>query len=124
MPIKEFLLVGCGGALGSMLRYGVSLLIKPGFGFPLNTFIVNMAGSFLIGILAGLAAHETKFQQNGYLFLAVGLCGGFTTFSAFSLEGMQLLHQNKPGLYMAYTLGSITLGIVLTFAGSKLSTIQ
>ena len=123
MPIKEFLLVGCGGALGSMLRYGVSLLIKPGFGFPLNTFIVNMAGSFLIGILAGLAAHETKFQQNGYLFLAVGLCGGFTTFSALSLEGIQMLQQQKIGLFLLYFSLSVILGLILSLFGYMISSV-
>lgn len=113
-------MVGIGGAIGSMFRYGISLLIKPNSGFPLNTFIVNMAGSFLIGILAGLAIQEPKIQQNGYLFLAVGLCGGFTTFSAISLEGVQMLQQGKLSFYVLYAFTSLSLGLCLAMIGYKL----
>lgn len=116
--IKDFLLVGLGGALGSMLRFGLSFLMKPVNLFPVATFSINCIGSFLIGIIAGLAIRES--QPGWYLLLATGICGGFTTFSAFSLEGMQLLHEQKTGMYLLYTGCSIMLGLFLVWLGWKL----
>lgn len=111
-------MAGLGGAIGSMLRLGISVLIKPVNHFPIATLSVNCIGSFLIGIFAGMAIKES--HPNLYLFLATGICGGFTTFSAFSLEGMQLLQQHKTGLYFSYALTSIISGIFLSWAGYRL----
>jgi CrcB protein len=116
--LKDFLLVGLGGAIGSILRFGVSSLIKPFNHFPLATLSVNCVGSCFIGILAGIALKES--HPNWYLLLATGICGGFTTFSAFSLEGLQLLQQQKAGAYIIYTGGSILLGIVFAWLGWKM----
>ena len=123
MQLKEFLMVGIGGALGSMLRYGVGLWLKPITNFPAGTFIVNIAGSFLIGLIAGFSANDLKFQQNWHLLLAVGLCGGFTTFSAMSLEGLQMIQQQKFGIFMLYFSGSIILGLALSLLGYRISSL-
>jgi CrcB protein len=120
MQLKEFLLVGIGGAIGSMLRYGTGLLLKHITDFPAGTFVVNMVGSFLMGIIAGAAANDPRFQQHWQLLLAIGLCGGFTTFSALSLEGLQYLQQHKVVLFLLYAFTSISLGMCLTLLGYKM----
>ncbi len=84
MEINNFLLVGAGGAIGSMARYATALLIGARM-FPFATLTVNVAGSFIIGVLLGLSM-KSNISDNTWKFLAVGVCGGFTTFSAFSLE--------------------------------------
>lgn len=112
-------MAGLGGAIGSMLRLGISVLIKPVNHFPIATLSVNCIGSFLIGIFAGMAIKES--HPNLYLFLATGICGGFTTFSAFSLEGMQLLQQQKTGIYLIYAMGSIALGLFFAWLGWKMT---
>ena len=91
--MNNFLLVGAGGALGSMLRYAISLLIGAR-AFPFATLTVNIAGSLLIGILLGLSV-KNSISDFGWKLLAVGICGGFTTFSALSLEGFKLLQQHR-----------------------------
>jgi CrcB protein len=89
--IKNLLLVGLGGATGSMLRYAVTLLIGSSI-FPYATLFVNIIGSFLIGLVIAFCIKDESIVNNWKLFLATGICGGFTTFSAFSMENMQLLH--------------------------------
>ncbi len=121
MQLKDFLMVGMGGALGSMLRYGVGLWLKPITTFPAGTFVVNIAGSFLIGLIAGFAANDLKLQQHWQLFLAVGLCGGFTTFSAMSLEGLQMIQQQKFGFFLLYSVTTISLGLCLALFGYRIS---
>jgi len=121
MQLREFLLVGLGGAIGSMLRYGVGLLIKSFLIVPAGTFMVNMIGSFLIGLISGMAANDPKFQQNWYIFLATGLCGGFTTFSALSWEGLQLLQQQRIPLYLFYVMSSILGGLLFVGLGMKMA---
>jgi CrcB protein len=121
MQLKEFLMVGMGGALGSMLRYGVGLWLKPITIFPAGTFIVNITGSFLIGLIAGFATNDLKIQQHWYLFLAIGLCGGFTTFSAMSLEGLQYLQQQKTGAFLLYAITSLSLGLCMALVGYRIS---
>jgi CrcB protein len=116
--MRDFLLVGLGGAIGSMLRFGISLLLKPFHLIPVATLSVNCIGSFLIGILAGISIRES--QSGWYLLLATGICGGFTTFSAFSLEGMQLLQQQKTGIYLTYTGVSVILGLIFAWLGWKI----
>lgn len=117
--MKNFLLVGLGGGLGSMLRYGAGLLI-PHKSFPFGTLIINIAGSFLIGIIAAYSLKHETFVNNWKLFLATGICGGFTTFSAFSLESMQLLQNERYLASGGYIAGSVMLGILAGFTGFKL----
>ena len=119
MNFMSFLLVGAGGAMGSMLRYGVALFPVNKL-FPYHTFIVNILGSFLIGCLLGLLLKNT-ITNEAWKFLATGICGGFTTFSAFSLEGVELLQQQRYGIFLLYFLLSIILGLDATFGGYSLT---
>jgi len=119
--IKNFLLVGLGGAIGSMLRYAFYLLITIK-SFPLATFTVNIMGSFLIGAVMALGLKNETFAGNWKLFLATGICGGFTTFSAFSLENITLLHNGKYSIALIYITLSIVLGITAAFLGYKIIT--
>ena len=84
---RNFLLVGAGGAAGSMARYGVGYVFSKltTSSFPLATFTINVVGSLLIGILFGLSARNQWLQMGGMLLLASGFCGGFTTFSTFDV---------------------------------------
>ena len=114
--IKNLLLVGLGGAIGSMLRYAGSVLISSKT-FPYATLTVNIIGSFIIGIIFAISIKEEVLFNNWKLFLATGICVGFTTFSAFSLEYMSLLQSGKYGMAVAYVGLSILLGIGATFSG-------
>ena len=114
--IKNLLLVGLGGGIGSMLRYGAHLLVNTKL-FPWATFTVNIMGSFIIGIVFAMSIREQPLADGWKLFLATGICGGFTTFSAFSLENMGLLQNGKFGMALAYMALSIVLGISATFLG-------
>jgi CrcB protein len=117
--IRNFLLIGLGGALGSMLRYGIGLLIatKP---FPLSTLLINITGSFIIGLVIAFSLKSEAFAHNWKLFLATGLCGGFTTFSAFSAENLLLLQNGKLLLPALYISCSVLLGIAAVWMGFKL----
>ncbi len=116
---KNFILVGLGGALGSMLRYAAYLFITVKH-FPVATFIVNIAGSFIIGTVLALSLKDENFSTSWKLFLATGICGGFTTFSAFSAENMQLLQSGKYTLAFCYIILSIILGIAAVWLGFKI----
>ncbi|MBL7701347.1 MAG: fluoride efflux transporter CrcB [Ferruginibacter sp.] len=117
--IKNILLVGLGGGIGSVLRYAATLLV--GFKkFPYATLSVNIIGSFIIGVVLAMSMKEDNFAGNWKLFLATGICGGFTTFSAFSMENMQLLQSGKTGVAFLYIILSVVLGIAATFAGYQL----
>lgn len=120
--LRAFLFVGLGGAAGSMARYGVSQLVskiytKP---FPLATFMVNIVGCFLIGLLFGLV-QKNSIQSTSWLILATGFCGGFTTFSSFALENNALLKGNLSVTSVVYTVLSIVLGIFLCRLGIGLT---
>ncbi len=119
--IRNFILVGLGGMIGSVLRYLAALLIKNP-NFPLSTFIVNFTGSFIIAVVLGLSLRNQWFDQNWRLFFATGVCGGFTTFSTFSVECVQLIQQQRYGVFAAYVLLSIAAGITATFTGFYLTT--
>lgn len=119
MLLKNILLVGIGGMIGSMGRYLTAHFIRHD-SFPYATFTVNILGSLLIGVIMGIAAKQDGLA-NWRLFLATGVCGGFTTFSAFAWENMQFLHQQRYSAFLVYTgaslifgLASVTLGYWLT----------
>ncbi len=99
------LLVGTGGALGAMGRYGLSLLPWRGE-FPLLTLLTNLLGAVLIGFIAGLAGRG-RLNPSAALFWKTGVCGGFTTFSAFSLETLALLERGKYATGALYACGSV-----------------
>lgn len=118
--MQAFLLVGAGGALGAMGRYGVGTLVGRVWhgGFPLGTLTVNIVGSLAIGLLVGfLARYTPEWQAQARLFLAVGLFGGFTTFSAFSLDAVTLMERGQLGSAFGYALVSVVLSIVALFVG-------
>jgi CrcB protein len=119
MLFKNILLVGLGGALGSIARYlGQKFLLQlyPN-AFPIGTFIVNLLGCFLIGFFFGLAGKHEYFSPALRLLLMTGFCGGFTTFSAFTLEGMQLLDQQRFLIFTLYFAFSVLFGLIATFTG-------
>ena len=117
--IKNILLVGLGGSIGSMARYAASLLITSK-SFPYATLFVNIIGSFIIGLVFAIGIKEAGLANNWKLFLATGICGGFTTFSAFSLENMGMIQSGKITMAVIYILFTIILGVVATFLGCKL----
>lgn len=102
--------VGAGGFIGSVLRYLVSLIpIKKCAGFPINTLIVNILGAFLIGVVVAVFSKNADLDDRFLLFLKVGVCGGFTTFSSFALESVDLFKAEHVGIALLY----ITLSTVL-----------
>ena len=117
--LKNLLLVGFGGAIGSMLRYAATLLLNSKY-FPYATLAVNIIGSFIIGLVFAISIKNENFLNNWKLFLATGICGGFTTFAAFSLETMELLQREKIGMAVTYIGLSIVLGIAAAFFGYQL----
>lgn len=120
MIIKEFLLVGAGGAIGSMLRYGGNILYNSK-SFPATTFVINILGSFVIGMVMGFFL-KNESPSNWKLFLATGICGGFTTFSAFSYENLLLLQNGKVVISLLYIVGSVVFGIAAAWLGYKIIT--
>lgn len=110
--------VGIGGFIGAVCRYLIGMVpLKEGCTFPIKTFLINIAGSFLIGIIAALAMKTDPLDSRTVLFLKVGLCGGFTTFSSFALETADLVKDGKIHLAIVYIILSVTLGVLAVFAG-------
>lgn len=120
--LRQLIWVALGGALGSVARFAVqkALALKYTTAFPWGTFAVNIIGCFIIGAMWALSVKSAAFSDNLKLFLMTGLCGGFTTFSAFSIESINLLREGKFSLFLAYTSGSFLLGLAATFAAIKL----
>ena len=114
-----YLIVFIGAGIGGALRHGVNVAAVRlfGFGFPFGTFIVNIAGSFLMGALAGYFAFRPGIAQHVRLFLTTGLLGGFTTFSAFSLDTATLIERHAYSTAAAYALGSVAGAIAALFLG-------
>ena len=113
-----FLGAGIGGALRHGVNVGAARLF--GYGFPYGTLIVNVVGSFAIGLLAGYFAFRPGIGQHVRLFLTTGLLGGFTTFSAFSLDTALLVERHHYALAAGYVAGSVAAGLVALFVGLAL----
>ncbi|WP_108398551.1 fluoride efflux transporter CrcB [Devosia submarina] len=114
--MQAFLLVGLGGAIGAMARFGAGKLIGQVWptNFPLATLLINIAGSTLMGLLMGLLARFTPaWSETARLFAAVGVLGGFTTFSSFSLETVQLIERGE----IFWAGGYVLLSVVVCLAG-------
>lgn len=119
--IFDCLAVGAGGALGAVCRYLLGLLpvsgVQANAGFPLVTFGINVAGAFLIGVIVSLFARNSGLPPHLLLFLKVGVCGGFTTFSTFSLEVLQLIEQGQWFAAAAYATLSVAVCVAATAFG-------
>jgi fluoride exporter len=120
--MRALLFVGIGGGIGSILRYVISVFIGKHIPlvFPLGTLLVNISGCFLIGVLYSMIARHSEFNPEWRLFLITGICGGYTTFSTFSYDGLILLKQGSNLSFMLYVLGSVLIGLFATFAGVAL----
>ena len=114
----ECIVVGTGGFIGAVCRYLIGMIpLKEGCVFPIKTLMINIVGSFLIGIVTALAIKTDFLNPRTVLFLKVGICGGFTTFSSFALETTDLMKDGKMHLAAIYTVLSVTLGVLAAFAG-------
>ena len=111
--MTKLLLVGLGGALGAVCRYLISLLPVRGE-FPVLTLLTNLGGALLIGLVVGMSG---RLSQTGMLFWKSGVCGGFTTFSTFSLEALRLFEGGKALLGTAYAVSSVLLCLLGVFLG-------
>ena len=118
----SYVLVFFGGGLGASLRHFINLACARGFGtaFPWGTFIINITGSTVMGLIAGYLAFKGEASQPWRLFLMTGVLGGYTTFSAFSLDTAVLYERGELGLALTYVLGSVVLSIAGLFAGLAL----
>jgi CrcB protein len=114
--------VAIGGALGSMARYGVNVWSGRLFGteFPWHTLIVNVLGCFIMGALTGLMAQKLNLSQEARAFLTTGILGGFTTFSAFSLDVALLVERKAAVAAGAYVVASVLLSLAAVLAGLHL----
>ena len=121
--IRALIFVGIGGGLGSMLRYATSLLMQRFYphAFPVATLIVNVLGCLLIGVLIALLGKSTTLQADVKLLLVTGFCGGYTTFSAFAYENIQLLQSGQYQAAVLYIFSSIVLCLLAVWCGMLVS---
>lgn len=120
--MTDCLAVAAGGAIGAVCRFLIGKLpIGSTDGFPIKTFIVNIAGCFLIGLAAALALKQFSDSPRFVLFLKVGICGGFTTFSSFALETGELVEKGSYITASAYVILSVAVGIAALFAAQFLA---
>jgi CrcB protein len=121
--LKNILIIGTGGFVGSVARYLVSHLnlTVAFYSVPVGTLLVNIIGSFAIGFLTGIAEKSMILTPEWRLFLMVGLCGGFTTFSAFANENLMLMHNGQFLSVLLYTGLSIFLGFLAVYLGYVLT---
>ena len=116
--MKHILLVFFGGGIGSVLRYLIGKWLNSSSdGVPYGTFMANILGSLLIGVILGLASKNNSLTQNQTLLLATGFCGGFTTFSTFAYENHVFLKSGDFTSFALYTIGSFVIGFLAVFLG-------
>lgn len=122
MNLQLIAAVALGGAIGSVGRYlaGIGVGKLFGIGFPWGTLLINIVGSFLIGVFVECFALRWDLPQAGRVFLTVGICGGFTTFSTFSLESFLMIERGELGPAAAYIASSVVVSILALFAGLHL----
>jgi fluoride exporter len=114
-----YLSVALGGALGSMARYATGVYVGRWLGtaFPWSTLLINIVGSFLIGAFAESFALRWDVSQSTRVFLVVGICGGYTTFSTFSLDVVTLINRGETLTAGAYIVASVALGLLALYGG-------
>jgi len=118
----NILAVGAGGFIGAVLRYLIGkITIRENTVFPIKTFAINVIGCLIIGLITVLAAKNTHIDQRWILFLKVGLCGGFTTFSTFALETTDLLKGGHTAVAFLYAVLSIVVGCAVIFGAELLT---
>lgn len=117
--LRTILIVGSGGFIGSVMRYLVQVFVEKGLSstFPWGTFIANIAGSFIIGIVFALVQKGSLLNAEWRLFLAVGICGGFTTFSAFAYNNLTMLKEGVYGQFIWNVGGSLIFGLLAVYLG-------
>src|SRR3982750_870567 len=123
LGIKQMLIVAFGGAIGSVARYklgGFVLHHSEGWNFPASTFLVNIVGCFIIGVLGALVEHHDLFAPSVRLLLFTGVLGGFTTFSAFGYETVFLVRRDLLHIAVVYIGLSVVIGLSAVVAGMKL----
>lgn len=120
--MRAVLVIGFGGFLGTVCRYLMGLIpIPERTAFPVVTLLVNVLGALAIGVLAGLAARLKGLDPDLMAFLRVGVCGGFTTFSAFALEITNLMGSGRPWMCAAYMVLSLLFGVAAVLAGRAIA---
>lgn len=113
----NILSVGLGGCIGAVCRYLIGLIpMNETTSFPIKTFGINVIGCILIGVITVVAAKNSSLNPYVLLFLKVGLCGGFTTFSTFALETVDLMKNGNVMMAFLYVLGSVLVGVGVIFA--------
>lgn len=116
--MAECMIVGAGGFIGAVCRYLIGMIpLKEGCIFPVKTLMINIIGSFLIGVTASLAMKTDLLNPRMVLFLKAGICGGFTTFSSFALETGDLMKDGKLHIAVLYAVLSMAAGVAAVFAG-------
>ena len=116
---KTYLLIGLGGFLGSISRFAVGQYVQRLLHttLPYGTLTVNIVGSFIIGLLYGLSEYHNWLSPSVRMFLAVGFCGGFTTFSSFAYENIGLLREEQYLYFFLYIVASVVLGLLAAWLG-------
>ena len=118
----NILAVGVGGFIGAVLRYLIGkIAVSENTTFPIKTFAINVIGCLAIGLITVLAAKDTNIDQRWILFLKVGLCGGFTTFSTFALETTDLIKGGHTGVAFLYAILSMVVGCAVIFGAELLT---
>jgi len=121
--VKPIIAIFLGGGIGSVCRYllGMSITRHLNTDFPAGTLVVNITGCFLIGLLYGLATRHSWLNIEWRFFLITGICGGYTTFSAFSYEAISLVRQGNYLFFLLYVTSSVVIGLLATVGGAAVA---